>query len=44
LARGYAVLTRKDDGSVVSRVAHASDEMTVRVSDGEFAVKKSTSR
>jgi exodeoxyribonuclease VII large subunit len=43
LARGYAVVTRKDDGSVVSRVARASDEMKVRVSDGEFDVKKSTS-
>jgi exodeoxyribonuclease VII large subunit len=44
LARGYAVLTRKDDGRVVSRVSQASDEMKVRVSDGEFEVKKSTSR
>jgi len=40
LARGYAVVTRKDDGSVVSRVAQASDAMKVRVSDGEFEVKK----
>jgi exodeoxyribonuclease VII large subunit len=40
LARGYAVLTRKDDGSVISRVAQASEEMKVRVSDGEFEVKK----
>jgi exodeoxyribonuclease VII large subunit len=39
LARGYAVVTRKDDGSVVSRVVQASDEMQVRVSDGEFEVK-----
>ena len=44
LGRGYAVVTRKDNGSVVSRVAQASDEMKVRVSDGEFEVKKSTSR
>jgi exodeoxyribonuclease VII large subunit len=44
LARGYAVVTRKEDGSVVSRVSQASDEMKVRVSDGEFEVKKSTSR
>jgi len=43
LARGYAVVTRKDDGSVVSRVAQASDEMKVRVSDGEFEVKHSRS-
>jgi exodeoxyribonuclease VII large subunit len=42
LARGYAVVTQKEDGSVVSRVAQASDEMKVRVSDGEFEVKKST--
>ena len=41
LARGYAVVTRKDDGSVVSRVAQAGDAMKVRVSDGEFEVKKS---
>ena len=38
LKRGYAVVTRKDDGSVVSRVAQASSEMKVRVSDGEFEV------
>jgi exodeoxyribonuclease VII large subunit len=41
LRRGYAVVTRKDDGSVVSRVAQAGDEMNVRVSDGEFEVKRS---
>jgi exodeoxyribonuclease VII large subunit len=41
LARGYAVVTRKDDGSVVSRVAQAGSEMKVRVSDGEFDVTKS---
>ena len=41
LARGYAVVTRKDDDRVVSRVAQASDEMKVRVSDGEFEVKRS---
>jgi exodeoxyribonuclease VII large subunit len=41
LARGYAVVTRKEDGSVVSRVADASDEMKVRVNDGEFQVKHS---
>jgi len=40
LARGYAVVTRKADGGVVSRVAQASDVMKVRVSDGEFEVKK----
>ena len=40
LARGYAVVTRKDDHSVVSRVAQASAEMNVRVSDGEFEVGK----
>jgi len=44
LARGYAVVTRKEDGGVVSRVAQASAEMKVRVSDGEFEVKRSTSR
>jgi len=44
LARGYAVVTRKDNGSVVSRVAQAGAEMKVRVSDGEFEVRKLTSR
>ena len=42
LARGYAVVTRKDDGGVVSRVNDASDVMKVRVSDGEFEVSKQT--
>jgi exodeoxyribonuclease VII large subunit len=41
LARGYAVVTRKDDGSVVSRVEQASEKMKVRVRDGEFEVKHS---
>jgi len=40
LARGYAVVTREDDGRIVSRVAQAGNEMKVRVSDGEFEVKK----
>lgn len=40
LARGYAVVTRKEDGGVVSRVAQAADEMKVRVSDGEFEVNR----
>ena len=40
LRRGYAVVTRKDDGGVVSSVAQAGDEMNVRVSDGEFGVRK----
>jgi len=42
LARGYAVVTRKVDGKVVSRVALAGEEMKVRVSDGEFDVKRKT--
>jgi exodeoxyribonuclease VII large subunit len=42
LKRGYAVVTRKDDGHVVSRVSQAADEMRVRVSDGEFEVRKKT--
>jgi len=41
LARGYAVVTRKGDGKVVSHVADAGNEMKVRVSDGEFDVKRS---
>ncbi|HSB01183.1 MAG TPA: exodeoxyribonuclease VII large subunit [Anaerolineales bacterium] len=40
LRRGYAVVRRKADGSVVARVAQASAEMKVRVSDGEFEVRK----
>ena len=38
LSRGYAVVTRKDDGSVVSRVALAKpgEQIQVRVSDGQF--------
>ena len=42
LRRGYAVVTRKDDGRVVSHVSQAADEMRVRVSDGEFEVRKKT--
>jgi exodeoxyribonuclease VII large subunit len=41
LKRGYAVVTRKDDGSVVARVAQAGGEMKIRVSDGDFEVRKS---
>jgi exodeoxyribonuclease VII large subunit len=44
LARGYAVVTRNDDGSVVSRVDQAGYEMNVRVSDGEFEVRKIENR
>jgi exodeoxyribonuclease VII large subunit len=44
LRRGYAVVTRKKDGTIVSRVAQASDEMKVRVSDGEFEVTKVENR
>jgi exonuclease VII large subunit len=40
LSRGYAIVTRKGDGRVVSRVAQAAAEMTVRVSDGTFEVRK----
>ncbi|MGE5248599.1 MAG: exodeoxyribonuclease VII large subunit [Bacteroidota bacterium] len=40
LSRGYAVVTRKQDGRVVSRVSQAAAEMNVRVSDGEFEVRK----
>ncbi|MBI5351231.1 MAG: exodeoxyribonuclease VII large subunit [Chloroflexi bacterium] len=40
LSRGYAIITRKDDGNVVSKVSQAHGEMKVRVSDGEFEVNK----
>jgi exodeoxyribonuclease VII large subunit len=36
LSRGYAIITRKDDGMVISQVSQAHGEMKVRVSDGEF--------
>jgi exodeoxyribonuclease VII large subunit len=39
LSRGYAIITRKEDGAVVSKVSQAYGEMKVRVSDGEFEVK-----
>jgi exodeoxyribonuclease VII large subunit len=42
LGRGYALVTRRDDGRVVSRLKLAAEEMRVRVSDGEFDVRKST--
>ncbi len=38
LGRGYALVTRKSDGRVVSRVKLATGELRVRVSDGEFDV------
>jgi exodeoxyribonuclease VII large subunit len=41
LGRGYALVTRKSDGRVVSRVKLASGELRVRVSDGEFDVTAS---
>ncbi|MEK6753035.1 MAG: exodeoxyribonuclease VII large subunit [Chloroflexota bacterium] len=40
LSRGYAIITRKQDGKVVSKVSQAQGEMNVRVSDGEFEIKK----
>lgn len=41
LARGYAVVTRKDDGSVVSRVAQAQagQQISIRVSDGQLSAE-----
>jgi exodeoxyribonuclease VII large subunit len=40
LSRGYAIITRKADGIVVSKVSQAQGELNVRVSDGEFEIKK----
>jgi exodeoxyribonuclease VII large subunit len=40
LSRGYAIITRTDDGMVVSKVAQAKGDLKVRVSDGEFEVRK----
>jgi len=36
LSRGYAIITRKDNGTVISTVSEAKGEINVRVSDGEF--------
>jgi exonuclease VII large subunit len=38
LARGFAIITRKDDGKVVAQVSDAKGVMNVRVRDGEFEV------
>jgi exodeoxyribonuclease VII large subunit len=40
LSRGYAIITRREDGMVVSKVAQAKGDLKVRVSDGEFEVRK----
>lgn len=40
LSRGYAIITRKADGVVVSKVSRAQGELNVRVSDGEFEVHR----
>lgn len=40
LSRGYAIVTRKKDGAVVSSVKQARDGMRVRVNDGEFDVTR----
>jgi exodeoxyribonuclease VII large subunit len=39
LSRGYAIITRKEDGAVVSKVSQAQGELNVRVSDGVFEVR-----
>ncbi len=36
LSRGYAIITRVEDGKVVSKVSQADGKLNVRVSDGEF--------
>ena len=40
LSRGYAIITRVEDGKVVSKISQAHGEMKVRVSDGEFEVNR----
>jgi exodeoxyribonuclease VII large subunit len=40
LSRGYAIITRNEDGAVVSKVIQARGKMKVRVSDGEFDVTR----
>jgi len=41
LARGYAVVRKREDGSVVRTVSQVSagDDLKVRVSDGEFGAQ-----
>lgn len=40
LSRGYAIITCKEDGKVVTQVSQAQGEMKVRVSDGEFEIRR----
>lgn len=40
LSRGFAIITRREDGRVVAKVSDAKGGMTVRVSDGEFGVTR----
>jgi len=40
LSRGYAIITRNEDGAVVSQVSQAHGAMKVRVSDGEFEINR----
>lgn len=40
LSRGYAIITRKADGVVVSKISQAQGELNARVSDGEFEVHR----
>lgn len=42
LARGYAIITRKQDGKVVSTVSQAQGDLTVRVSDGDFEARRNS--
>jgi len=40
LSRGYAIITRTEDGRIVSKISQAQGEMSVRVSDGKFVVER----
>jgi len=42
LARGYAVVTRREDGALITRVAQARDGIRVRVADGTFEAEVSS--
>lgn len=44
LSRGYAVVRRRKDGVVISRVHQAQDGILVRVSDGEFGAEVTKDR
>ena len=41
LQRGYSVVSRADDGQIISRLSQVAPLMKVRVTDGDFRVRRS---